>query len=136
LADYWTRMGTFSVAAYRWIGSRTKGSGLGSFDFTLKNSHNLAARKFSMKAGHRFLLFGCDSSDGPTFCGSILRYDNCHARAENLVGGWGRVYARDTAQTQKPFLWVRSVSQSRKLKPSRSQTNQPFYTSAYRLLRS
>jgi hypothetical protein len=66
-----------------------------SFIFTLKNPHNLGARKFTLVKGKRAIY--CHPGDGPTFgIGSDIRVlDGCNARADNSIN-MGHSYLNDT----------------------------------------
>jgi hypothetical protein len=70
--------------------SRTKGPynkadpSLKSFLFTLKNPHNIPARKFALKAEEKDEAIRCDSSRGPNFQ-DIGVYDNCNANTHSYA---------------------------------------------------
>jgi hypothetical protein len=51
---------------------------LKSFLFTLKNPHNVPARRFALKAEKEDEAICCDSEAGPNFC-DIDISDNCNA---------------------------------------------------------
>jgi hypothetical protein len=67
---------------------------LKSFLFTLKNPHNIPARKFALKAEKKQFAIYCDSARGPCF-GDMAVWDNCNANTESWTG-LGDVYANDT----------------------------------------
>jgi hypothetical protein len=54
---------------------------LGSFLFTLKNPHNVAARRFALKADQKHAAIDCPSGLGPSFSHDIAVWDNCNAYA-------------------------------------------------------
>jgi uncharacterized coiled-coil protein SlyX len=67
---------------------------LKSFLFTLKNPHNIPARKFALRAEWKQCAIHCQSSRGPVF-GDILVYDNCNAHTDSFT--WlGVGYTNDT----------------------------------------
>jgi hypothetical protein len=68
---------------------------LQSFLFTLKNPHNIPARKFSLISGRRAIY--CASSDGPSFGGGtdIRVLDRCNAHNENYLN-FGHSYQNNT----------------------------------------
>jgi hypothetical protein len=55
---------------------------LKSFVFTLKNPHNIPARKFALKAEEKQWAIYCNSSYGLSFCG-IYVSNNCNANNSN-----------------------------------------------------
>lgn len=66
-----------------------------SFLYTLRNPHNLAARKFALVAGNRAIL--CTKTDGPSFgTGTDIRIlDGCNSRSDNYLC-FGGSYRNDT----------------------------------------
>jgi hypothetical protein len=70
---------------------------LKSFLFTLKNPHNIPARRFALKAEKKRQAICCISEYGPIFPGGadILVYDNCDAN-ENSYSFFGYTYTNDT----------------------------------------
>jgi hypothetical protein len=68
---------------------------LKSFLFTLKNPHNVPARRFALKAKKRNLAICCCSGFGPNFC-DIGIYDNCNASTRNFTCRFGIWYSNDT----------------------------------------
>jgi hypothetical protein len=68
---------------------------LKSFLFTLKNPHNISARKFVLKAEKKKYAISCSSMCGPHFCDFAVS-DNCNAntRSWTSLGDWG--YNNDT----------------------------------------
>jgi hypothetical protein len=76
---------------------------LQSFLFTLKNPHNLPARKFALKAEKKNKAIDCDSSMGPRFGDDIWVLDNCNENASS----WnylGHSYANDTGLDGRTLL--------------------------------
>jgi hypothetical protein len=55
-----------------------------SFLFTLKNPHNIPARRFALKAEEKWRAIDCDSGCGPHFYG-IYVYDNCNTNTNNYT---------------------------------------------------
>jgi hypothetical protein len=65
-----------------------------SFLFTLKNPHNIPARRFALKAEMKHRAIECDSEWGPWFCGMRVS-DNCNANTESYTS-LGIAYTNDT----------------------------------------
>jgi hypothetical protein len=76
---------------------------LTSFIFTLKNPHNLRARKFGLNAAEKHHAIGCGSPYGPWFDCAIAVLEKCNSRTDN-VGYIGRVYINDTELDGKTIL--------------------------------
>jgi hypothetical protein len=67
---------------------------LRSFLFTLKNPHNIPARRFALNAEKRDEAIACDSNRGPDFDGLVVS-DSRNANTRSCT--WlGNVYANDT----------------------------------------
>jgi hypothetical protein len=76
-------------------GSNYKADGsLRSFLFTLKNPHNIPARRVALKADERWRAINCDSRGGPNF-NDIAVSDNCNANVRNDIS-LGSSYTNDT----------------------------------------
>jgi hypothetical protein len=73
--------------------SKTDNS-LQSFLFTLKNPHNLPARRFELKATEKHRAIGCGFTYSPWFNGAIRVKDDCDSRADNS-GHIGNFYIND-----------------------------------------
>jgi hypothetical protein len=73
-----------------------------SFIFTLKNPHNVAARRFALKAEKKYLAIYCDSDWGPCFPGGILVLNNCDTQADSYASYFGAVYINDTGLGGEP----------------------------------
>jgi hypothetical protein len=59
---------------------------LKSFVFTLKNPHNIPARKFVLNAEKKDLAIVCASKWGPIFgFGDIFVSDNCNANSDSCT---------------------------------------------------
>jgi hypothetical protein len=56
-----------------------------SFLFTLKNPHNIPARRFSLNAGEKHLAIYCGSGWGPCFGRNIAIYDNCNTNTDSYA---------------------------------------------------
>jgi hypothetical protein len=67
---------------------------LKSFLFTLKNPHNIPARRFALKAEEKWAAIVCDSESGPFFW-DIGVSDNCNANSLSHTF-LGLVYTNDT----------------------------------------
>jgi hypothetical protein len=65
-----------------------------SFLFTLKNPHNIPARRFALKAEKKHWAIVCCSDEGPYF-GDIAVYDDCNTNT-NSYTSLGRSYTNDT----------------------------------------
>jgi hypothetical protein len=70
-----------------------------SFLFTLKNPHNIPARRFALKADWKHLAIICDFQRGPYFCG-IGVSNNCDTNA-NSGTYLGSAYINDTGLDEK-----------------------------------
>jgi hypothetical protein len=68
---------------------------LKSFLFTLKNPHNVPARKFALDAEKKGKAIYCDSTRGPCFYGLGVCGD-CNTHSRNYVLNWGGCYINDT----------------------------------------
>jgi hypothetical protein len=68
---------------------------LKSFLFTLKNPHNIPARKFALKAGRREYAIHCDSERGPSFGLDMWVCDNCNTNTDSSAN-LGEVSTNDT----------------------------------------
>jgi hypothetical protein len=66
-----------------------------SFLFTLKNPHNIPARRFALKAGMKHQAIKCDSRRGPYFGLDIAVHDNCNANTDSSTY-LGSSYTNDT----------------------------------------
>jgi hypothetical protein len=67
-----------------------------SFLFTLKNPHNIPARRFMLKTEIKNQAIGCYSGIGPCFGNDIAVCDNCNASATNYVYLFGSCDNNDT----------------------------------------
>jgi hypothetical protein len=76
---------------------------LKSFLFTLKNPHNVPARRFPLKAQNRNEAIYCDSDCGPSFY-DIAVSDNCNTNTQNTTSCFGRGYTNDTELDRKTFF--------------------------------
>jgi hypothetical protein len=77
---------------------------LKSFVFTLKNPHNISARRFALKAEKKREAIYCDSKCGPRFF-DIEAYDNCNANTMSRT--WlGGCYTNNT-QLANPHSLLR-----------------------------
>jgi hypothetical protein len=73
-----------------------------SFRFTLKNPHNLPARKFALKAEKRDRAAHRYPEWGPYFS-DLHVFDNCHANSESY-SSLGDSYANDTGLDGRKVL--------------------------------
>jgi hypothetical protein len=72
-----------------------------SFLFTLKNPHNIPARRFPLKADSRAI--SCHSHYGPSF-GDIKVADQCNTESDSYTDDFGLYYINDTGLDQNTFL--------------------------------
>jgi hypothetical protein len=77
---------------------------LKSFIFTLKNPHNVPARRFALKAEKTDQAIRCYSSHGPYFLGGIAVSDNCNANTDSFTKFFGNTYTNDTGLDAKTFF--------------------------------
>jgi hypothetical protein len=76
---------------------------LKSFLFTLKNPHNVPARRFALKPEKRKEAIQCWFAWGPNFC-DIGVYDNCNANTDSYTSHFGDHYTNDTGLDGKTFF--------------------------------
>jgi hypothetical protein len=76
---------------------------LKSFLFTLKNPHNIPARKFALKAERKEKAIFCSSSCGPLFC-DIGVDNNSNANTRSYTDRFGTSYANDTGLDENTFF--------------------------------
>jgi hypothetical protein len=78
---------------------------LKSFLFTLKNPHNVPARRFALKAEKKNEAILCDSACGPRFC-NISVWDNCNTNTKSYAYFDGRNdgYTKDTRLDGQTFF--------------------------------
>jgi hypothetical protein len=76
---------------------------LTSFLFTLKNPHNIPARKFALKDQAKDDAIYCDSWWGPRFR-DIAVSDDCNANAKSYTSLFGTSYANDTGLPRETFF--------------------------------
>jgi hypothetical protein len=75
---------------------------LKSFIFTLKNPHNVPARRFALKAERKDWAIYCNSDCGPLF-NDIGVSNNCNANTTSFT--WlGNCYTNDTGRDGKTFF--------------------------------
>jgi hypothetical protein len=84
-------------------GKRKPDPSLKSFLFTLKNPHNVPARRFPLKAEEKEVAIYCDSDCGPCFC-DIGVDDNCNANTNSWTSDFGNSYTNDTGLDRETFL--------------------------------
>jgi hypothetical protein len=76
---------------------------LKTFIFTLKNPHDVPARKFSLQAGRRRRAIICESKRGPSFWDIVLAGDSNANRCSNVYA-FGLTYNNDTGLPGDTFL--------------------------------
>jgi hypothetical protein len=74
-----------------------------SFLFTLKNPHNIAARKFRLQSHKKDEAILCDGQYGPFFSG-ICIHNNCNKTTQNFCGSFGITYTNDTGMDGSKVL--------------------------------
>jgi hypothetical protein len=98
---------------------------LKSFVFTLKNPHNIPARRFELDAYENQYAIWCRSESGPCFgrgC-DIYVSDHCNTNTNSYTRfGWS--YTNDTGLDGQPFSRVQKISKSKKSRSSRLQPKQ------------
>jgi hypothetical protein len=75
-----------------------------SFLFTLKNPHNVAARRFALNAEKKYAAICCDSECGPCFGNDIAVYNECNANAKSYAYGFGISYTSDAGLYSSTFF--------------------------------
>jgi hypothetical protein len=76
---------------------------LKSFLFTLKNPHNVPARRFALKTEKKHRAIYCSSDRGPHFC-DIGVHNNCNANNTNPTYSFGTGYTNDTGLEGETFF--------------------------------
>jgi hypothetical protein len=76
---------------------------LKSFLFTLKNPHNVPARRFALKAEEKDKAINCFSLGGPEFC-DIAVWPNCNENTNSTTSVFGWNYTNDTGLDGKTFF--------------------------------
>jgi hypothetical protein len=74
-----------------------------SFLFTLKNPHNLPARRFALKAEAMHRAIVCNSDWGPHLY-DILVVNNCDANTDSYTSRFGSTYGNDTGEDGETFF--------------------------------
>jgi hypothetical protein len=72
--------------------------------FTLKNPHNVLARRFALKANEKIKAIDCSSNWSPCFGVDINVYVNCNANTNSFTPVFGRSYTNDTGLDGKTFF--------------------------------
>jgi hypothetical protein len=76
---------------------------LKSFLFTLKNPHDVSARRFALKSSYKYEATYCGPEWGPRFYGIAIQ-DNCNANTKSFCIGFGCAYTNDTGVYGEIFL--------------------------------
>jgi hypothetical protein len=95
--------GGFTPLKWESSGSNKCDDSLKSFLFTLKNPHNIPAKRFQLKADQKNRAIYCGSDRGPTFDGMWI-YDNCNSNTRSNTDSFGEVYTNDTGRDGKTFF--------------------------------
>jgi hypothetical protein len=120
----WEHLGGFPPAAWE---SRVSyrynkaDDSLKSFLFTLKNPHNVAARRFALMADMNHRAIDCSCGCGPWFGVDISVSDHCNTNTGSMLSLASLTQITPDG-TGTSFLRVRGVSKSTKSKSSQSQT--------------
>jgi hypothetical protein len=77
---------------------------LKSFLFTLKNPHNVPARRFALKAEKKHEAIWCSSDWGPSFAGGLAIKNNCNANTNSYTQYFGDNYTNDTGLDGETFF--------------------------------
>jgi hypothetical protein len=86
--------GGFTPMEWDSSGGEKADDSLRSFVFTLKNPHNIPARRFALKAEEKWRAIWCDSEWGPHFV-DIFVSDDCNANTDSWTE-LGTAYPNDT----------------------------------------
>jgi hypothetical protein len=78
-------------------------SSLKSFLFTLKNPHNIQAKKFALKAKMKDNAIICSSEWGPRFHDMSVS-NNCDTNTESYTYNFGNAYTNDTGVNRNTFF--------------------------------
>jgi hypothetical protein len=76
---------------------------LKSFIFTLKNPHNVPARRFALKAEMKWQAIYCASECGPSFWDIRVRH-NCNRNTRSCSWQFGESYTNDTGLAGETFF--------------------------------
>jgi hypothetical protein len=87
--------GGFTPVKWDSASSRKADPSLKSFLFTLKNPHNVPARRFALKAEEKNSAILCDSNYCPNFCDIVVR-ENCNTNTLSYTSKFGHSYTNDT----------------------------------------
>jgi hypothetical protein len=71
------------------------GDSLRSFLFTLKNPHNMPAKRFVLMEREKQKAISCDSESGPLFGNDIHISEDCNANTSSIAA-LGHYYTNDT----------------------------------------
>jgi hypothetical protein len=88
---------------------------LKSFLFTLKNPHNVAARRFALKAEKKDEAISGEADCGPFFAHGICVADNCNKKTRNYTQCFSDNYTNDTRMdwqtffTGSPYFQVKEI---------------------------
>jgi hypothetical protein len=95
--------GGFTPVEWDLCGNFKADASLKSFLFTLKNPHNVPARRFALKAEKQYMAIICFTDDGPQFGYDICVSNDCNANAGSHTF-LGYSYTNDTGMDQKTFF--------------------------------
>jgi hypothetical protein len=76
---------------------------LKSFLFTLKNPHNVPARRFVLKPEKKNKAISCSSGRGPHFCDMAISH-NCNSNTRSYTCKFGESYTNDTGLDRYTFF--------------------------------
>jgi hypothetical protein len=76
---------------------------LKSFLFTLRNPHNIPARRFALKAEKKDKAICCTSTRGPHFSDIVL-FNECNANTDSFTSIFGIHYTNDTGLDGMKFF--------------------------------
>jgi hypothetical protein len=96
--------GGFTPVEWDWVRKHKSDLSLKSFVFTLKNPHNVPARRFALKNEHKDKAILCSFEYGPYFPGGIAVFDDCNANTDNVTKFFGETYTNDTGLNGKTFF--------------------------------
>jgi hypothetical protein len=88
--------GGFTPLEWDSRGSFKTDDSLKGFLFTLKNPHNVPARRFALKTEKKYRAIWCDANWGPCFDDDLALLDDCNANSKSYTYCFGWTYMNDT----------------------------------------
>jgi hypothetical protein len=97
--------GGFTPVEWESRGGAKADRSLKSFLFTLKNPHNVPARRFALRAEMKNCAIYCYSTRGPFF-GDIGVHHDFNANTKSYTSVFGTRYLNDTGMDEKTFFEI------------------------------